>query len=171
MPGNITILSGPIGAGKSTVARELIDVAPAGLVYIEGDTFWSFIAKPASERKVNENFTMIMRAMTASARHCARDGYAVVLDFSIPPWYLDGVRALLQGQPFDYVVLRPSEAVCVARAAARAEGTIADYEPYRELYRSFDAAQRHIISDDDADPATLARRIEAERSRGTFRIS
>jgi len=34
--------------------------------------------------------------------------------------------------PLDYVVLRPSETVCEARAASRTEGVIADYGPYRE---------------------------------------
>jgi len=43
----------------------------------------------------------------------------VILDFSIPPWFLEGVRQRLKDVPIDYVVLLPSEAACAARAAAR----------------------------------------------------
>jgi len=118
--GQIVILSGPVGAGKSTVARELIAASGEGTAYIEGDTFWSFIAKPATGQSYPKAFTMIMRAMTATARHYERDGYEVLLDFSIPPWYLEAIGKLLQGKSFSYVVLRPSEEVCAARARPRA---------------------------------------------------
>jgi uridine kinase len=40
---SVIFLSGPIGAGKTAVARELLQLLPAPLSYIEGDTFWSFI--------------------------------------------------------------------------------------------------------------------------------
>jgi predicted kinase len=166
----IVIVSGPIGAGKSAVARELVASSPGPAAHVEGDVFWSFIAKAAKDRKRGEDFAMIMRAMTASARHFERDGYEVILDFSIPPWYLDAVRKVLQDPPFEYVVLRPSEAVCAARAAARREGAIADYATVRGLYAAFDGAQRFTIHDDESEPATLAERIRDELGTGKFRV-
>ena len=60
--GSVIMLSGPVGAGKTTVARELIALLPGPISYIEGDTFWSFIAK-AEKRARRENFPVIMRAM------------------------------------------------------------------------------------------------------------
>ena len=168
--GQIVILSGPVGAGKSTVARELIAASGDGTAYIEGDTFWSFIAKPATGQSYPKAFTMIMRAMTATARHFERDGYEVLLDFSIPPWYLEAIGKLLQGKSFSYVVLRPSEEVCAARAAARPEGTIADYEPYAELYRAFDGMERHTLADDAATPAAMAARMREGLRAGAFVI-
>ena len=113
---------------------------------------------------------MVMRAMLAAARHFARDGYGVIVDFSIPPWYLDAVRKLLPGAPFDYVVLRPSEAVCAARVAARAAGTISDYTRYRGLYSSFDEAERFTIRDDESDARATAARIRAGLDAGAFRV-
>jgi hypothetical protein len=60
--------------------------------------------------------------------------------------------------------------VCAARAAARAVGAIADYSAYRELYSSFDDAERYTIRDDTSDPALVAARIRDGLNAGMFRI-
>jgi len=60
--GRVIMLSGPVGAGKTTVARELVSILPEPLSYIEGDTFWSFIKK-SKGRDRRENFRTIMRAI------------------------------------------------------------------------------------------------------------
>jgi len=39
----VTILSGPIGAGKTAVSKALIALWSAPLAYIEGDQFWPFL--------------------------------------------------------------------------------------------------------------------------------
>jgi hypothetical protein len=116
---------------------------------------------------------MVMTAMTAAALPYALAGYEVVLDFSIPPWFLDAVRKIvkIKDVPLDYVVLRPSESVCSARAAARSEGAIADYAPYRDLYSSFDGAERNMICDDESDAAIVAERIRKSLTQGIFRVS
>ena len=163
------MLTGPVGAGKTTVARELVATAQGFCAHIEGDAFWPFIKKTKPERR-GEDSRMIMRAMTASARHFERDGYEVILDFTIPPWYLDAMKALLPGKSFDYVVLKPSEAVCAARAKARAEGRIADYAVYHDLYGLFDALPSHAVGDDTSDPASTAALIRKRLAAGDFRL-
>jgi hypothetical protein len=62
----VTILSGPIGADKTAVAKELIALSPGPLAYIEGDQFWPFLVKRA-EGDRREDFRAIMRAMTSAA--------------------------------------------------------------------------------------------------------
>jgi hypothetical protein len=170
---SIIILTGPVGAGKSTVAKELITSSRDPMAYIEGDTFWSFIAKGAESHKRYNNFKMIMRSMTAAAVPYALSGYEVLLDFSIPPWFLDTAIkiAQLREVPLDYVVLQPSETVCAARAAARTEGAIADYTHYHDLYADFDETGRYTIRDDIADAATIAVRIREGLRTGKFRVS
>jgi energy-coupling factor transporter ATP-binding protein EcfA2 len=169
----IVILSGPVGAGKSTVAQELIALSPDPIAYIEGDTFWSFIAKGAKSRRIEKNFKMIMTAMTGAALPYALYGYEVILDFSIPPWFLETAQKIVKSRdvPLDYVVLRPSETVCAARAAARPEGAIADYAPYRDLYSSFDGAARYTIKDDASDAAVVAARMREGLDSRKFRVS
>ncbi len=173
MTKSIVILSGPIGAGKTTVARELVASSPAPIAYIEGDTFWSFIAKGAANHRREMKFKMTMTAMTTAALPYALYGYEVILDFSIPPWFLETAQRVAKAKdvPLDYVVLRPSEVVCAARAAARAEGAIADYTPYRELYSLFDKAERYTIQDDASDAAAVAAHIREGLDAGKFRVT
>jgi predicted kinase len=169
--GSVIILSGPVGAGKTTVAQELTTLLPAPIARIEGDVFWSFIAKPGA-RPRRENFMLIMRAMTAASVPFVRTGHRVILDFSVPPQFLRVARIILKDAPIDFVVVRPDLAVCETRAAARKDGTIGDYRPYRELYALFDEAERHTVGEDEADtPAAIAVQIRNGLAAGKFRVT
>jgi adenylate kinase family enzyme len=169
---SIILLSGPVGAGKTTVARELINISIAPVVYIEGDNFWPFIAK-GDGRTRNIDFKMTMTAMTAAALSYALYGYEVILDFSVPPWFLEtAVRMVSKREiPLHFVVLRPDEDACVKRAASRKEGTISDYKHYHELYISFDGAQRYIIPGDDCSALEMAERVREGVDEGIFLVS
>src|SRR5579872_1804758 len=155
---SVIFLSGPIGAGKTAVAQELLELLPAPLSYIEGDTFWQFIRK-GGERGLRENFSVLVRAMTAAAIPFARSGFRVLIDFSIPPAYLDTARKILKEVPFDFVLLRPSLQVCVERAGSREKGAITEYERLKSFYALFEEGGIEAICDDNADPVSLARRI------------
>jgi len=52
-----------------------------------------------------------MSARTAAAVPYATAGYEVILDFSIPPWFVDTVRQIADVRkiPLSFVVLRPSD--------------------------------------------------------------
>jgi len=167
---SITIVSGPVGSGKTTVARKLLALLPAPVSYIEGDTFWSFIAKAHSQDR-REVFRVILRSMTAAAVPFARSGYEVILDFSIPPMFLETARKIVKDLPLNYVVLRPSLEVCADRAASRQEGRIANYESYCEFYALFDEAMPYLVGDDNADAASLAERIHEGLAAGRFAVA
>jgi chloramphenicol 3-O-phosphotransferase len=169
---SIVLLSGPVGAGKSTVAKELIALSTGPVAYIEGDTFWSFIAKGAGGTS-NRNFKMVMTAMMAAAVPYALYGNEVILDFSIPPWFLETAIKIVKNRAIalHYVVLRPSEKVCAARAATRHEGKIADYKLYHDLYTSFNQVQRYIIPDDTSDPLGIAQKVREGLDDGIFMIN
>lgn len=166
---SVIFLSGPIGAGKTTVAKALLPLLPAPLSYIEGDTFWSFIEKKG-ERGLQENFPVLVRSMTAAAVPFARSGFRVLIDFSIPPTYVDTARKILKEVPFDFVLLRPSLQICVERATSRQEGAITDYEMLKTFYARFEEGTVEAICDDAVDPASMARRIADELNQGRFRV-
>ena len=106
----IILLSGPVGAGKTTVAKELVASSPGPTAHIEGDKFWAFTAKDGPDHSRHKNFRVIMTAMTAAAVPYAMAGYEVILDFSVPPWFLENIRKVVKVRDVavDYVVLRPS---------------------------------------------------------------
>lgn len=166
---SVIFLSGPIGAGKTAVAQELVQLLPAPLSYIEGDTFWSFIRK-GGERGLRDNFPVLVRSMTAAAVPLARSGFRVLIDFSIPPTYLETARKILKEVPFDFVLLRPSLQVCVERAASREKGAITEYERLKNFYALFGDGNVEPICEDHADPASLARRIVNGLNEGRFRV-
>jgi adenylylsulfate kinase-like enzyme len=166
----VVMLSGPVAAGKTTVARELVVLSKGQQCYLEGDTFWSFFTKMDGAAR-RERFRLIMRSMTAAAIPLARGGYEVLLDFSFPLEFLEAARKILKEVPMDFVVLRPSLAECEKRARERKEGAIRDYSMYRDFYAMFEGMPRHEICDDEADAKALAARIRAGLDGGGFRIS
>src|SRR5215831_14161776 len=166
---SVIFLPGPIGAGKTAVAKALLPMLPAPLSYIEGDTFWSFISKNG-ERGLGDNFPVLIRSMTAAAVPFARSGFQVLIDFSIPPTFVDTARKILKEVPFDFVLLRPSLEVCAARAASREEGAMTDYGLLKNFYARFEEGTVEPVCDDKADPASLARQIADGLTQGRFRV-
>jgi hypothetical protein len=108
--------------------------------------------------------------MTAAAVPFARSGFRVLIDFSIPPAYVDTARKILKEVPFDFVLLRPSLQVCVERAASREKGAITEYARSKNFYEFFEDGRTEPICDDNADPASLARRIAEGLNQGRFRV-
>lgn len=167
---SIILLSGPVGAGKSTVAKQLVKLLEGPVINMEGDVFWKFIAKGNPDHDGPKSFGMTMAAMITASLPYPKFGYTVIVDFSIPPWFLDKARTIISKKeiPLHYVVLRPSEKVCAERSVSRVEGYIEYNEVYRQLYRSFDSAQRYMIPDEHNEPAVIAAKIKEGLDEGIF---
>ncbi len=151
----------------------LVSLSPQPVAYIEGDHFWTFIAKTKPGHHHSKDFKMIMTSMMAAAVPYALEGYEVMLDFSIPPWFIDTALkvARMRDIPLDYIVLRPSLGICESGVAARPKGTIADYAPYLDLYLDFEDAWQYMIEDDTGDPKKIASHIRDGIDSGKFRVS
>jgi adenylate kinase family enzyme len=139
--GRVLIVTGPPGAGKSTVSRQLADrMTPS--VHLHSDDFWHFIRQghiaPYLPQAHHQNEVVIDVLVGAAFRY-ATGGYQVVLDGIVGPWFLDPFRtaSTTLSVPLHYVVLRPDERTALARAAARGHEALTDPEPIRSLYQQF----------------------------------
>jgi len=146
MKGRIVIVSGPPGAGKSTIARGLAEQSEAEkAIHLHTDDFYAYVRKgfvpPWKSEAMAQNVT-IMQALATSAGIFARDGYEVAVDGIVGPWFFDPWRAAATEHGLDlrYVVLIPSEAETIARATARtAPGAMTDPEVVRTMWQAFQA--------------------------------
>jgi chloramphenicol 3-O-phosphotransferase len=168
--GGVIMLSGPVGAGKSAVARELVTRLAGPAALVEGDAFWCFLPQPASPAERRQHLPVLVHSMTVACVPLARSGFNVLLDFSIPPQFIETARGILKETSLDFVVLRPSIDVCAARAASRVRGAVADYAPYEELYAAFDGLEAHRVDDGDVPVETVAKRVHDGLAAGRFRV-
>jgi chloramphenicol 3-O-phosphotransferase len=164
----LTILAGPIGAGKTAVSKELIALWSAPLAYIERDQFWPFLVKRAQGDR-REDLRVIMRAMTSAAGSLAGTGYDVLLDFSIPPAFLPTAQKILRDASLNTIVLRPPLEICAARARDRTEGKITKYD--RGFYALFAADARHVVAPDNCEsPKAIAEILSEGLKKGRVQV-
>lgn len=172
--GSLLVVSGPPGAGKSTVGRIIADRStPSALV--EGDEFFRFLRNGMIEpwkvesRDQNEVITRIQA--TAAGRY-SDGGYETVYDGVLGPWFLEAFRSAVGGA-LDYVVLLPSIDSCLQRIRTRVGHGFDDEPATRSLHEqfvdavsTFDVEARHVIDNSDDSPESVADEIVARRESG-----
>ncbi|MEU1406678.1 AAA family ATPase [Streptomyces sp. NPDC005728] len=152
-PGCLTLLGGPPGSGKSTVADALASSAGRPTVHLHTDSLYTWIRSGfvlpylPEARRQNE---VVQKVMIDAACAYADGGYDVVLDGILGPWLLDAFRAACGKRELDlsYVVLRPSLEVTLSRASQREDRQLKDVEPIVGLYGAFEnlgPLEGHVI--------------------------
>lgn len=172
------MITGPPGAGKSTVAELVADRFEAA-VLLPADEFWHYIRRgrvapwlPEADR---QNGLVIDVLGTVAAAY-ASGGYQVVVEGVVGPWFLDRFLAVLRpGRiPVHYAVLRPGEAVAVARATSRDGGAaLTDLGPIRHMYREFSRLGRYencVIDSSAQSPGDTAQEIVAAVRNGRLAV-
>jgi GrpB-like predicted nucleotidyltransferase (UPF0157 family) len=122
----VYLITGPMAAGKSTVARLLAARFPRG-VHLEGDLFRRSIVSgreevtPHVHPEAMEQLRLRYRLAAAAADGYAEAGFTVALEDVVAGPLLGDYRTMIRHRPCHVVVLLPSVAAVAEREAGRRE--------------------------------------------------
>ncbi len=179
----LLILTGPPGAGKTTIGAILASESPQSAC-IHSDWFWTTIVNggiPPWEGAADAQNRAMIRAATAAGVRVANAGFTTVLDGILGPWHFDPIREELAAckAVVNYVVLRPDGDTCLARArgrvleAAEHRDALTDEEPIRHMWDQFSdlgPIEHFVIDSSGIDPEVTTMLIQERIDTGDLRF-
>jgi cytidylate kinase len=157
---SLTIISGGLGTGKTTLCRALAEAAPTGL-HLVTDTFYHFPAHPLDPTTPASHAqnTTIMSAIGRAAAAFVEGGYDVFVDGVVGPWFLPTLLHEWGAMPgVEYVILQATRAEALARVLRRdGPATSARVHAMHKAFADLDGYARHVIE-------TTGRSAEAVRA-------
>ncbi|MFI9415312.1 AAA family ATPase [Nocardia gamkensis] len=178
MNGEVIILTGPPGAGKTTVAELLAAGASRPTIHVTTDWFYRSIRTgfvppylPEAQRQ-NE---VVVDAIVASVATFACGGYDVVVDGIVGPWFLTPFRAAAERDLLElsYLVLRPDLDTTLARAQQRAGHELKDVEAITGLHTAFadlGELEDHVLDTGHLDAEQTVAEVRRALASGNHRL-
>jgi len=174
LTGNILILTGSPGAGKSTTARSLVAASGGPAVHLHSDDFWHFIKKgaiPAYLPEAHKQNEVVMGVLAQVAEGYAKGNYFVVVDGIVGPWFIHPFRRLRL--PLHYIVLRPALDAAIERCRFRGGDTLVDSEAITALHKQFSMLaefENYVIETVGHSPDDTLAAVQAGLVSGRFRL-
>ncbi len=171
--GSLLVITGPPGAGKSTVARILAGRFESS-VLVDGDSFFAFVARGATPPWLPESSVqneIVTQAAAAAAGRYAAGGYVTVYDGVVGPWFLETFTAATGLARLNYLVLLPSVQRCVERVQSRHGHGFTDIGAARTMHGEFAHAvveHRHVLIDPPDEPEEVVDLAVAALSGGVL---
>ena len=171
--GELAVVTGPPGAGKSAVAERLVALFDPS-VLVAGDDFFAFLrtgaVPPWHETAHRQNAAVIDAAAAATGRLAAH--FDVVYDGVVGPWFLPAFLGSTGVSHLHYLVLLPPMPICLERVRNRRGHSFTDLEAAAHMWHEFDRSDldpRHVLSAEGVEPAALAQRLAERIGDGSLR--
>ncbi len=122
--GRVVIVTGSPGTGKSTISSRIAGESDLDKsVHLHTDDFYHFLSKgaiPPHLPESEEQNQIVIEAFLETARRFVQDGYDVIIDGIIGPWFLEPwLRFAADGYEVHYLILRASREETMKRAVSR----------------------------------------------------
>jgi cytidylate kinase len=179
MTGEVILLTGSPGAGKTTVAALVATDANGPAAHLTTDLYYRAIRTgfvPPYMPGAQKQNEVVVDAIVATATTYARGGYDIVVDGIIGPWFLKPFRVAAERDQLamSYVVLRPDLETTLARAQQRSAGELKDIEAITGLYDAFKdlgELERHVIDTSAMDAEQTATAVRKAVASKQYRLA
>jgi len=181
-PGQLLLLTGPPGCGKTTIAPLVADRAPLS-VSLDLDWFFAKLRSGALEpwrKEAHQQNRVVLSAAASAVATFTAGGYFTVVEGILYPFMLDlfAEACAPYGISLNYAVLRAPIGVVQQRVPdRRAEpehyGALADAGVVDDLWAQLEehgVEERHRVDAGQRSPDAIAEEIDDRLGAGEFRL-